>query len=48
MTDKTILRVTPIIAVLTSAAIASVFGFAALLSSASSQFAFAQKTGPIF
>jgi CHRD domain-containing protein len=47
MTDKTILKVTAIIAVLTSATIAGVFGFAAL-SSISSQFAFAQKQGQFF
>ena len=47
MTDKTILKATAIIAVLTSATIAGVFGFAAL-SSTSSQFAFAQKQGQFF
>ena len=47
MTDKTILKATAIIAVLTSAMVASVFSFAAL-SSASSQFALAQKQGQFF
>ena len=42
MTGKTILKATAIIAVLTSAMVAGVFGFAAL-SSTNSQFAFAQK-----
>ena len=47
MTGKTILKATAIIAVLTSAMVAGVFGFAAL-SSTNSQFAFAQKQGQFF
>ena len=47
MTGKTILKATAIIAVLTSATVAGVFGFAAL-SSTNSQFAFAQKQGQFF
>src|SRR5919199_2173407 len=43
MTDKTILKVSAIIAMLASATIAGVFGFAAL-----SQFSFARKQGQFF
>src|ERR671935_3049585 len=49
MTDKTtILKVTAIIAVLTFATVASVFGFAALSGTNSTPFAFAQKQGQFF
>jgi hypothetical protein len=47
MTDKTTLKVSAIIAVLTSAMIAGVFGFAAL-SGTRSQIALAQKQGQFF
>src|ERR671930_930964 len=49
MTDKTtILKVTAIIAVLTFATVASVFGFAALSGTNSSPLALAQKQGQFF
>ena len=48
MTDKTIVKVTAIIAVLISATIAGVFGFTALGDTSSHQFAFAQKQGQFF
>ena len=47
MTDKTILKVTAIIAVLTFATVDSVFGFGSL-SGTTSQFALAQKQGQFF
>jgi len=49
MIDKlTILKVTVIVAVLAFATISSVFGFAALSGTSSSQFAYAQKQGQFF